>query len=59
MPLTDQEKLLLRVAHSASPQQSTIINPNLQARAEAASAAEFQLFFVAATTIHKQEPPPD
>ncbi len=59
MPLTDQEKLLLRVAHSANPQHSTVLNPNLQARAEAASATEFQLFFVDATTIHNPEPPPD
>ena len=59
MPLTDQEKLLLRAAHSADPQHSAVLDPNLQARAEAASAAEFQLFFVAATTIRNQEPPPD
>ncbi len=51
MPLTDQEKLLLRVAEAQNPQQSAVLNPKLQATAEAARTEEFQLFFVAATTV--------
>ena len=57
MPLTGQEELLLRAARSTDPQHSTVLNPNLRASDEAARTDEFQLFFVAATSIRNQEPP--
>jgi hypothetical protein len=43
-PLTQEEKLLLRVVHSGDPQLMAMLNPEERARQEAESEAEFQKF---------------
>jgi hypothetical protein len=43
-PLTQQEKLLLRVVHSGDPQVMAMLNSTVRAREEAESDAEFQKF---------------
>jgi hypothetical protein len=43
-PLTNEEKLLLRVVHSGDPQLMAMLNPEERARQEAESEAEFQKF---------------
>lgn len=45
MPLTEQEKLLLRIAHSGDPVELAMLNPEVRARREAQGEAEFQAFF--------------
>ena len=45
MPLTDEEKLLLRVAHGRDPQELTPLNAEARARQEAEFDAEFLEFF--------------
>ncbi len=45
IPLTLQEKLLLRVARSTDPAQLAMLNPEMRARQEAESNAEFRRFF--------------
>jgi hypothetical protein len=44
-PLTDQEKLLLRIVHRGDPVEVAMLNPQELAREEAAEAEEFQRFF--------------
>ena len=56
LPLTDQEKLLLRVAHAQNPQQSPVLNPALRASLTARDDENFQIFFAPATTIKPYEP---
>ncbi|MGA3136765.1 MAG: hypothetical protein ABSC88_12300 [Terracidiphilus sp.] len=43
-PLTNEEKLLLRVVHSGDPQLIAMLNPEIRAKQEAESEAEFQKF---------------
>lgn len=45
LPLTEQERLLLRLAHRDGAQSDAILNPNLQAAESAAAAEQFQQFF--------------
>jgi hypothetical protein len=45
LPLTDQERLLLRLAHRHDVQSVAILNPDLQAAASAQAAKQFQQFF--------------
>ena len=56
LPLTPQEKLLLRVAHARNPQQSPILDPALRASLAARDSEDFQLFFAPATTVKPYEP---
>ncbi|MGA3162258.1 MAG: hypothetical protein ABSC77_13710 [Terracidiphilus sp.] len=43
-PLTKEEKLLLRAVHLGDPQVMAMLNPEVRARQEAESEAEFQKF---------------
>ncbi len=43
-PLTKEEKLLLRAVHTGNPQVMAMLNPEVRAREEAESEAEFQKF---------------
>jgi hypothetical protein len=45
LPLTDQERLLLRLAHRHDVQSVAILNPGLQAAQSAEAAEQFQTFF--------------
>jgi hypothetical protein len=45
LPLTEQERLLLRLAHRHDVQSVAMLNPNLQAAASAEAAKQFQQFF--------------
>jgi hypothetical protein len=45
LPLTEQERLLLRLAHRHDVQSVAILNPDLQAAASAEAAKQFQDFF--------------
>ncbi len=56
LPLTPQEKLLLRVAHARNPRQSPVLNPDLRASLAARDDESFQIFFAPATTIKPYEP---
>jgi hypothetical protein len=44
LPLTDEEKILQRIARSGDQQQLAVLNPELRAKDEAASEAEFKQF---------------
>ena len=59
LPLTSQEKLLLRVAHAQNPQQSALLNPALRASLAARDNEDFQIFFASATAIPPEDPPPN
>jgi len=48
-PLTEQEKLLLRIAHSGNPHELAMLNPAVRAKQEAAEEAEFQKFVAQST----------
>lgn len=45
LPLTEQEKMLLRVAHHGDEQNKALLNPELQAAQSAKSTEQFQHFF--------------
>jgi hypothetical protein len=45
LPLTDQEKLLLRLAHRNHAQDLTLLNRDAQAEQSAKAAQQFQQFF--------------
>ena len=45
MPLTQQEKLLLRIAHKTEPIELAMLDPKLQAAEDSEERAEFQRFF--------------
>jgi hypothetical protein len=45
MPLTAQEKLLLRLAHRHNPEDTAILNPAVQAAQSAKATEQFQQFF--------------
>ena len=57
MPLTAQERLLLRAAHSDGPQRSALLDPDLRASVDRERGEEFHRFFIAATTIQQEELP--
>ena len=45
MPLTEQEKLLLKMVHRTDPVELAILDPRLEALRDAEEKAEFQRFF--------------
>jgi hypothetical protein len=45
LPLTEQEKLLLRIAHRGAPEELAALNPSLRAERDAEEKAEVQRFF--------------
>jgi hypothetical protein len=45
MPLTEQERLLLRIVHKDDPVEVAVLNPVLRAAKDAEDQAEFQSFF--------------
>ncbi len=45
LPLTEQERMLLRVAHRNDAQNKALLNPDLQAAQSAKNTAQFQHFF--------------
>jgi hypothetical protein len=55
LPLTEQEKLLLRLAHRRNPEDTTILNPAAQAAQSAKANEQFQQFFqMSATEMRNQ-----
>jgi len=50
MPLTEQERLLLRIAHRGDPVELAMLNHEIRAKQEEEEKAEFQRFFEPATT---------
>jgi hypothetical protein len=55
LPLTKEEKLLLRIARTAGPEELAMLNPDERARREAESEAEFQQFFGPSTTKNNKK----
>ena len=45
MPLTEQERLLLRMAHKNDPVELAMLDPKLRELQDAQEKAEFQMFF--------------
>jgi hypothetical protein len=45
LPLTEQERLLLRLAHRRNPEDTAILNPAVQAVQSAKTTEQFQHFF--------------
>jgi hypothetical protein len=45
MPLTEQERLLLRIVHKDDPVEVAVLNPAWRAARDAEDQAEFQRFF--------------
>ena len=45
LPLTEQEKLLLRLAHRGDAENMDILNPDVQAAQSAKATEQFQQFF--------------
>jgi hypothetical protein len=45
MPLTEQERLLLRIAHKGDPVEMAVLNPKLRAAQDEEEETEFQRFF--------------
>jgi hypothetical protein len=45
MPLTEQERLLLRVVHKGDPEELAMLNPVVRAARDAADKAEVEKFF--------------
>jgi len=43
--LTEQEKLLLRLAHRGDPENMAILNPDVRAAQTAKATEQFQQFF--------------
>jgi hypothetical protein len=55
LPLTEQEKLLLRLARRNDPKDRTLLNPELRAAQAAKSTQQFQQFFaIDATEMRSQ-----
>jgi hypothetical protein len=50
MPLTEQERLLLRLVHKREPVELAMLDPKLRAVQDAEEKAEFQRFFGQSTT---------
>jgi hypothetical protein len=55
LPLTEQEKLLMRVAHRGDPENMAILNPDVQAVLAAKATQEFQQFFEINATEMRSE----
>jgi hypothetical protein len=53
-PLTAEERTLLRIAHTAAPEEIAMLNPEIRAREQAASAAEFERFAQSSTNPNQQ-----
>ncbi len=53
-PLTEEEKLLLRIAHRGNAEEFALLNPEMQARQDAQIEADFQRF-VAQSNNQDQE----
>jgi hypothetical protein len=49
MPLTDQEKLLLRIVHKRDPVEMAMLDPEVRNRQHAADKTDFQNFFKTST----------
>jgi hypothetical protein len=45
LPLTAQEKLLLRLAHRNDPKDTDLLNPDARAQQSAQATQQFQQFF--------------
>jgi hypothetical protein len=55
LPLTEQERLLLRLAHRRDPEDTAILNPAVQAAQSAKATEQFQQFFgIDATQMRSQ-----
>jgi hypothetical protein len=54
MPLTEEEKLLLRIAHRVDPQELTPLNAEARARQEAEFDEEFMEFFAAPEPVTEE-----
>ncbi|ADV84401.1 hypothetical protein [Terriglobus saanensis] len=54
LPLTEQEKLLLRIAHKGDPQQLAMLNTQLRLQEEKEEKADFQNFFEPPASGEKQ-----
>jgi hypothetical protein len=55
LPLTDQEKLLLRLAHRRDPENMAVLNPEGRATQLAKTTEQFQQFFeISATEMRSQ-----
>lgn len=50
LPLTEQEKLLLRIAHKRDPEELAMLDPEMRAKQDAEGKTEFQRFFEPPTT---------
>jgi hypothetical protein len=55
LPLTEQEKLLLRLAHRGDVQDMALLNPDLRAAQSAAATKQFQQFFEIDATEMRNE----
>lgn len=55
LPLTQEEKMLLRLIHTVGPQQLAMLNLEEHARREAEADAEFQQFFGQAVAINNEQ----
>jgi hypothetical protein len=55
LPLTDQEKLLLRLAHRGDAEDMAILNPDVQAAQAAQATEQFQQFFEISPTEMRNE----
>ncbi len=53
MPLTEQERLLLRIAHKTEPIELAMLDPKLQAAQDSEERVEFQRFFGGSTVPAK------
>ncbi len=53
LPLTEQEKLLLRVAHRHDPEQMAMLNPEMRSRRQLQAAVEFKEFFEPARPLEE------
>jgi hypothetical protein len=53
-PLTEEEKILLRIAHTGNAEEFALLNPEMQARQDAQIEADFQRF-VAQSNNEDQE----
>lgn len=50
LPLTREERFLLRLAHKGDPEELAILDPNLRAKQDVEARAEFHIFFDPPTT---------
>ena len=55
LPLTEQEKQLLRLAHRNDPQDMNLLNRNVQAQQSAKATQQFQQFFAMSTDQIRSE----